>query len=70
MHSLRMHGDGIAECPTCGAIYRLRTEPAPGEPREAFDCQMCGDVLDTLVGHTRRAYELVALPDIGHAMTL
>ena len=70
MHSLRMHGDGIAECPTCGAIYRLKGEPDRSAVREPFDCQMCGDVLDTLVGHTRRVYELAALPDIGHAMTL
>ena len=70
MHSLRMHGGGIAECPTCGAIYRLKTEPEHSERREAFDCQMCGALLDTLIGHTRRAYELVGLPDIGHEMTL
>ena len=59
MHSLRMHGGGVAECPTCGAVYRLKTEPER-DRREAFECQMCGALLDTLIGHTRRVYELVA----------
>ena len=71
MHSLRMHGGSIAECPTCGAVYRLRERQLErSERREGFDCLMCRKPLDTVVGGTRRAYELIVLPQIGHAMTL
>ena len=62
MHSLLLHGGGIAECPACGAVYRLTAERDRGERGDGFDCCLCGDRLETCVGHARRTYELVPSP--------
>jgi hypothetical protein len=69
MHSLLLHGGGIAECPACGAVYRLTAERDRGERGErgdGFDCCLCGDRLETCVGHARRTYELVPSPQASH----
>jgi hypothetical protein len=70
MHNLRLHGGGIAECPTCGTIYRLVAERGRPERQEGFDCLMCGDRLDTLIGTHRRVYELVASPQVDRVVKL
>jgi hypothetical protein len=70
VHSMRLHGDGIAECASCGAVYRLVADRGRREHRDGFDCRMCGVRLDTLIGEARRAYELVLPPRIRDVSTL
>lgn len=68
MHNMRRHDDGIAECPSCGAVFRLTAQRDRRKRPDGFDCFMCGDRLDTLIATGRQIYELIASPQITRLM--
>ena len=58
MQNVRIHGGGIAECPNCGAEYRVYA--AHADTRVGFDCFACGERLDESVDCVAEQYKLFA----------
>ena len=52
--------EGIAECPTCGAVYRVRYANRWGVVRDGWNCFLCGERLDGLSGQLPSRCELVS----------
>ena len=58
MQNVRIHGGGIAECPSCGTLYQIYEAHVP--TKAGLDCFVCGERLDESVSRVGREYELLA----------
>jgi predicted Zn finger-like uncharacterized protein len=52
------------KCPHCGAMYEItREKSVPHGERDATNCQICGQQMQSNNSSSIRGYELVRMPD-------